>query len=196
MLPLYSVLVQSSLLVPHLVFFLVSLQVIKGKNFLIFQPTPFLSLVMSFFHESTFPLSSYHFPMSYTDIFSDRVLPVFSLPSPPTSTSPNSTISTHSHRVRRPRTYLQDYHCSFSSSSSTSHLLSHVLSHQKLSPSYKSLIHAISSNIEPTINSEVGLLPEWQEAMSHELQAFEHNGTWSLTSLPHDKHVVGCKWVY
>ena len=32
--------------------------------------------------------------------------------------------------------------------------------------------------------------------MSLELQALEHNGTWSLTPLPHNKHIVSCKWVY
>ena len=32
--------------------------------------------------------------------------------------------------------------------------------------------------------------------MPLELQALEHNGTWSLTPLPPEKCVVGCKWVY
>ena len=152
------------------------------------------------FHESAFPLSSFPSPTSTTNIFSDRVLPISSLPSPTSTSTPSSldtsTVSTCPHQVRRPPTYLQEYHCSFSSSSFTSHLFSHVLSYQKLSLSYKSLIHAIFFNIEPTTYSQAALILEWQEAMSHELQALERNDTWSLTPLPLDIHVVGCTWVY
>ena len=32
--------------------------------------------------------------------------------------------------------------------------------------------------------------------MKAELHALEENGTWSLTTLPHGKRAVGCKWVY
>ena len=32
--------------------------------------------------------------------------------------------------------------------------------------------------------------------MTNELEALEHNGTWSVVNLPPGKHVVGCKWVY
>lgn len=32
--------------------------------------------------------------------------------------------------------------------------------------------------------------------MHTEIQALEANNTWVLTSLPFDKHVIGCKWVY
>lgn len=38
--------------------------------------------------------------------------------------------------------------------------------------------------------------PEWQEAMKLELQALEHNSTWSLQPLPSGKHIIGCKWVF
>lgn len=32
--------------------------------------------------------------------------------------------------------------------------------------------------------------------MHTEIQALEANNTWVLTSLPFDKHAIGCKWVY
>jgi len=32
--------------------------------------------------------------------------------------------------------------------------------------------------------------------MIDEMQALENNGTWELVSLPPDKKIVGCRWVY
>lgn len=32
--------------------------------------------------------------------------------------------------------------------------------------------------------------------MDAELKAMEDNNTWSVQSLPKDKHSIGCKWVY
>ena len=32
--------------------------------------------------------------------------------------------------------------------------------------------------------------------MQEELYALEHNGTWSIVSLPAGKHPARCKWVY
>lgn len=32
--------------------------------------------------------------------------------------------------------------------------------------------------------------------MQKELDALERTNTWSVVSLPKDKHCVGCKWVY
>ncbi|KAG7536624.1 MFS transporter superfamily [Arabidopsis suecica] len=36
----------------------------------------------------------------------------------------------------------------------------------------------------------------WKGALDEELQAMEQNGTWSVTSLPPGKNVVGYKWVF
>jgi hypothetical protein len=32
--------------------------------------------------------------------------------------------------------------------------------------------------------------------MRSELKALHHNGTWSLTTLPPGKTLIGCRWVY
>ena len=32
--------------------------------------------------------------------------------------------------------------------------------------------------------------------MKEELDAMEANNTWTITSLPPDKHTIGCRWVY
>jgi len=32
--------------------------------------------------------------------------------------------------------------------------------------------------------------------MKREIKALEENKTWSLTDHPHNKKLIGCKWVY
>jgi transposase InsO family protein len=36
----------------------------------------------------------------------------------------------------------------------------------------------------------------WQEAMQAEMESIHRTGTWVLTPLPHDRQLVGCKWVF
>ncbi|CAN6583524.1 unnamed protein product [Malus baccata var. baccata] len=39
-------------------------------------------------------------------------------------------------------------------------------------------------------------MPEWQDAMTKELQALNDNQTWSVVDLPNGKKVMGSKWIY
>ena len=32
--------------------------------------------------------------------------------------------------------------------------------------------------------------------MAEEMDALYSNGTWELAALPHDKSLVGCRWIY
>ena len=154
------------------------------------------------FHESMFPFQNddsqpYHF-----NFFSNLVIPLHISISSNNSTNPSSSpISSYFDcptYSRKAPSYLQDYHCCLVSlaSQSTCHPLSQVLDYNKLSTPHISLINAISSNFEPTTYSEVAVIPEWQAAMSRKLRALKENETWSLTTVPLSKHLVGCKWVY
>uniref|UniRef100_A0A2N9IX21 Reverse transcriptase Ty1/copia-type domain-containing protein n=1 Tax=Fagus sylvatica TaxID=28930 RepID=A0A2N9IX21_FAGSY len=80
--------------------------------------------------------------------------------------------------------------------SSTKFPLSQVLSYSHLSPNYKSFVLNASTIREPSTYNEASKSPHWCEAMQAEIHALETNQTWSLTSLPHGKIPIGCKWVY
>jgi len=38
--------------------------------------------------------------------------------------------------------------------------------------------------------------PRWKEAMDREMATLEHAGTWQTVQRPHNKNVVGSKWVF
>ena len=56
----------------------------------------------------------------------------------------------------------------------------------------------VSSSISP----ELVIFPsaikqlEWVEAMKDEFDALIHNKTWQLVPRPHNRLVIGCKWIY
>ncbi|XP_019435327.1 PREDICTED: uncharacterized protein LOC109341811 [Lupinus angustifolius] len=61
---------------------------------------------------------------------------------------------------------------------------------------HKTSILSVSTQKEPRTYAQAIKDPKWQEATHKELQALESNKTWILTSLPHVKKVIGCKWVF
>ena len=56
----------------------------------------------------------------------------------------------------------------------------------------------VSSSIppEPVNFSSTIKQPEWLEAMKEEFDALTHNKTWTLVPRPHNRPVIGCKWIY
>ncbi|GFP85861.1 probable inactive shikimate kinase like 1 chloroplastic [Phtheirospermum japonicum] len=49
---------------------------------------------------------------------------------------------------------------------------------------------------EPNNLKEALNTPEWKCAMQEELFALSQNQTWTLSTLPPDKQLIGCKWIY
>ena len=103
-----------------------------------------------------------------------------------------------------PQPYLWAYHCSQVTSIptfgqfqlGTSHPLSFYISYDHLSPSYKTFCCSISAIVEPSHYHQVVFDPKWQAAIDAETATLEANHTWTHTSLPPHKKLIGYKWVY
>jgi len=73
--------------------------------------------------------------------------------------------------------------------------LSRYLSYSNFSPTHSSFLLQVSADFEPQFHQVVHHA-HWRDAMKAELDAMHLNHTWTITSLPPHKHVIGCKWVY
>jgi len=61
---------------------------------------------------------------------------------------------------------------------------------------YRSLkLCRILSSIEPK-NVNEACKYEWVKAMNEELEKIEKNNTWELVPRPHDKNIIGTKWIF
>ncbi|VVA40913.1 PREDICTED: Retrovirus-related Pol poly from transposon, partial [Prunus dulcis] len=52
------------------------------------------------------------------------------------------------------------------------------------------------SLVEPATYKTALKVPVWLTAMKEEIDALHSQGTWSLVPLPHNKNLVGCKWIF
>ena len=50
--------------------------------------------------------------------------------------------------------------------------------------------------MEPKFAKQALIDPTWLAAMKAEYDAFIHNGTWTVVSLPPNRVPIGCKWVF
>jgi len=102
-------------------------------------------------------------------------------------------------RARRPPSYLKDYH-TFSAASELAknvrYPIESYISYSKISPSFRKVISAIDSNVEPTSYEEAIKDERWNAAMNEEVQALQKNNTWTVTTLPENKVAIGCRWIY
>ena len=96
-------------------------------------------------------------------------------------------------RVRRPPSHLQQYECN---SVPTTYPICNHISYDKLSAPYRKFILQVSLEFEPSFYHQAVKFSHWRQAMSEELQAMDSNQTWTIVSLPLNKHTIGCHWVY
>lgn len=62
---------------------------------------------------------------------------------------------------------------------------------------HDSCIFHVKNNItEPAFYHQAKGVPEWEQAMQHELAALKENGTWDIVKLPKEKKAIACRWVY
>ncbi|MGG6725261.1 UNVERIFIED_CONTAM: hypothetical protein ITH96_25390, partial [Salmonella enterica subsp. enterica serovar Weltevreden] len=57
-------------------------------------------------------------------------------------------------------------------------------------------INALDTISEPTSYKEAVKNDNCVQTMNSELDALHKTKTWVLVSPPHDKPIIGCKWVY
>ena len=111
----------------------------------------------------------------------------------PSLSNPFDSSLRRSTRVSKPPAYLPSYKCN---TLSTRYPIANFVSSHKLSHSYSHFYNSISALKEPQFYHQVVGDPNWEAAMAAELEALEQNHTWSIVSLPPNKKVVGCKWVF
>ncbi|CAM8889602.1 unnamed protein product [Rhodiola kirilowii] len=71
-----------------------------------------------------------------------------------------------------------------------------AVTHEDSQVQYQCFLAQVTALKEPTTYLQASKDPQWQEAMSLEIDALEKNKTWILTDLPQGKTVVDYKWVY
>lgn len=54
--------------------------------------------------------------------------------------------------------------------------------------------HAVPSNYNQAVISQDA--EKWKEAMNEEIEALNENKTWTLSGLPPNKRLIGCRWVF
>ncbi|WVZ16296.1 hypothetical protein V8G54_009278 [Vigna mungo] len=145
-------------------------------------------------------------PLSFTNDSAtlDHFPPPTNQHQPSSSTNPSHAPTPtlrRSTRPYKPHTYLQDFHHSLTSTatdlhSGTCYPIKKFLCYSHLSPSFHHFVSSISVESEPKSYAEAAKSDCWLKAMKAELNALQTNHTWTLTTLPSNKRVIGCRWIY
>ncbi|KAJ9539489.1 LOW QUALITY PROTEIN: hypothetical protein OSB04_032222 [Centaurea solstitialis] len=70
------------------------------------------------------------------------------------------------------------------------------VSYAKLSTASRLLVASLDSIPIPKTVGDALAHPGWRKAMIKQMNALEHNNTWTLVELPANKKTIGCKWVF
>ncbi|KAL0312290.1 UNVERIFIED_CONTAM: Retrovirus-related Pol polyprotein from transposon RE1 [Sesamum radiatum] len=153
------------------------------------------------FHELIFPFAQHsptdcfsplpQIPLdadaSDTSSLSSHPLPIDPSPTSNPVHSPFPPVRRAQRSHQKP-TWLSDFVCTFDTSSNP------VIT--CYSPAYLGFVASLSLLQEPRCYKQASTSPQWVDAMKHEIQALERNGTWEVVPLPDGKQTVGCKWVF
>lgn len=90
---------------------------------------------------------------------------------------------------------MHDYYCNITATD-IPHPLAAYVSFEKLTEDYKAYICAVKKFTGPYTFNQAKKFDEWIQAMNEELFALESTHTWSIYSLPPEKHAIGCRLVY
>ena len=101
-------------------------------------------------------------------------------------------------RLHKQPTWLDDYvtnlHSHSSHNTNTTHIANLATTH--IHPEFAAFLSHSTQITDPTHFKDAVKHPHWVSAMNEELQALELNDTWAITTLPHGKKAIGCKWIF
>ncbi|GAA0169379.1 transmembrane signal receptor [Lithospermum erythrorhizon] len=111
----------------------------------------------------------------------------------------NDTILQHNQEpepVVEPTTNDLDIPIALRKGTRTRHPITKFEAYTNLSSKFQTFTASLSNIVSPRDIQEALQIPEWRNAVIEEMKALKKNQTWTLTNLPQDKKVVGCKWVF
>ncbi|MCI11288.1 putative retroelement pol polyprotein, partial [Trifolium medium] len=132
-------------------------------------------------------------PVSITAV--DESHDVVNQPNTTTSITEPIISARKSSRQKNLPAHLQDYVCN-NVTTTTPYPISNYTSHHNLSAKQLKYTLSLLNDSEPTSYSEACQHPQWVKAMDTELQALQHNNTWTIVDLPVGAKAIGRKWVY
>lgn len=103
-------------------------------------------------------------------------------------------VTGRSTRSRNPPTYLKDFHCNLLKqqpfTNSSSFPLAKYISYHVFSSSHRNFLLNVSMAYEPSFYHQAAKFPQWQRAMTEELEAMERTQTWFVVSVPEKQHTI------
>lgn len=140
---------------------------------------------------------------SYTTIHSVNQFPISS--ALPDSSTQSIPLLRQSLCPEQPPVWHHDYHMSNYVNHSASaprptsgirYPLSHFIPYSRFSFAHCAFLANITGPTEPTTYAQALLDLNWRQAMNAELEAFQHNNTWSMVPQLVGHKPIGCKQVY